>query len=439
MRYKPYNKYKPSGVNWLGCVPAHWDLNRLKDIITLVDIKVKADEKRSVPYLGMENVESWTGQLSRLEHIVPTGSVNEFNAEHTLFGKLRPYLAKAYNPNCCGLCSTEFMVMKSIEIDRHLLLYLLLDKGFIRLVDSSTYGAKMPRTSWGFLGNCVVPVAPKIEQKTIVTFLEKEMKKIDKSIKKNQKLIERLMEYRTALISHFVAGRLPTNDAVQAGINPHPKLRQTSIEWLGSVPEHWQIVPIKFVANVASGHTPSRTETQYWTNCNIPWISLTDSKHLKENNYISDTVCHINELGLAHSSARLLPPRSVVFSRDATVGLCAVTTKKMAVSQHFIAYICGPRLLPEYLLISLEAMRQNLKKISMGSTIVTIGMDDILSLMCPLPPYIEQQSIVHAAWKKTKKLNELVVKIQAAIERLLEYRSALVSAVVTGKIDVRNE
>ncbi len=122
MTCKPYPAYKPSGVQWLGDVPEHWGVKRLKMAAQLTDKKVEADEENPLPYIGMENIESWTGRLLPLNpDVVPTGTANAFKAGHTLFGKLRPYLAKACNPAFDGLCSTEFLVLNGIEFDRALL------------------------------------------------------------------------------------------------------------------------------------------------------------------------------------------------------------------------------------------------------------------------------------------------------------------------------
>ncbi|MFA7234693.1 MAG: hypothetical protein WC076_11345, partial [Terrimicrobiaceae bacterium] len=208
MKLPAYPRTKPSGVEWLGDVPAHWEVKRLKMAASLTDKKVEADEENPVPYIGMENIESWTGQLLPINpDVVPTGTANAFKAGHTLFGKLRPYLAKACNPDFDGLCSTELLVLNGIEFDRDSLRYALLSDGFIKLVDSSTYGSKMPRASWDFIGNCVLPIAPSAEQRSIAAFLDRETGRVDRLVAKKRELIERLKEKRTALISDCVTGK----------------------------------------------------------------------------------------------------------------------------------------------------------------------------------------------------------------------------------------
>ena len=205
----PNAKMKDSGIPWLGEVPEHWEVRRLKMSARLTDKKVEADEENSMSYIGMENIESWTGKLLALDaDFVPLGVAIRFSNRSTLFGKLRPYLAKACNPNFDGLCSSEFLVIDSDDFDKRALLYWLLTEGFIDLVNSSTYGSKMPRANWDFIGNCLLPVPPIIEQQAIVDFLDRETDKLDALITKNQQLIEKLTEYRTALITAATTGKI---------------------------------------------------------------------------------------------------------------------------------------------------------------------------------------------------------------------------------------
>jgi type I restriction enzyme S subunit len=155
--------------------------------------------------------------------------------------------------------------------------------------------------------------------------------------------------------------------------------------------------------------------------------------------YIAETAVSTTSDGLAHSSAHVLPAGTVVFSRDATIGLCAVIRAGMAVSQHFIGWVCSPRLQPEYLLFVLRSMSWELERRTMGATVRTIGMTDVRSLVTPIPPLNEQEGIVSHVLKQRSQIDELVAKVQEAIAHLRELRTALISAAVTGKIDVREE
>ena len=285
----------------------------------------------------------------------------------------------------------------------------------------------VPAIGEGEVREVHMPFPPFAEQRAVVNFLDRETARIDALIAKQETLIGLLEEKRTSLISH----------AVTKGLNPDAPMRDSGVEWLGEIPAHWEVERVKWVARMESGHTPDKKIDAYWNDGDIPWVSLGDTGQLKDQDYIRDTEYYTNQLGLRNSSARLLPPRSVIFSRDATIGLCAITELPMAVSQHFIAWICNDNLAPEYLLRVFDAMQGELVRLTMGATLRTIGMPDVKTLKTPVPPVPEQGQIVTFVRKETAAIIALIAKVNEAIAHLTEYRAALISAAVTGQIDVR--
>lgn len=211
----------------------------------------------------------------------------------------------------------------------------------------------------------------------------------------------------------------------------YPKYKDSGVKWLGEVPAHWDVRKMKWVAKMESGHTPNKKVPEYWENGNIPWVSLNDTGYLKEHNYISDTAYQVTELGIANSSAHLLPVRAVVFSRDATIGRCAITTRPMAVSQHFIAWICRDSMTPEYLLQVLRSMTQELDSLTTGATLKTIGMPEVRTLVTPVPPFGEQVAVTAFLNRETAKIDTLVAEQQRLIDLLKEKRQAVISHAVT--------
>jgi type I restriction enzyme S subunit len=267
-------------------------------------------------------------------------------------------------------------------------------------------------------------------QRTIATFLDRKTAAIDALIAKKERLIELLQEKRHALITQ----------AVTKGLDPSVPMKDSGVEWLGKIPADWEVSRIKFIAKLESGHTPDRSVPAYWTESNqIPWVSLNDTKRLAESDLIDDTTLHVNELGLANSSAHLLPAGVVVFTRDATIGKAAITTCPMAVSQHIIAWVCGPSVLPGYLLRVFYAMEEELGRFTMGATLRTIGMPDVKKLVTPVPPLAEQSLIVKHLEDAAARSAALIAAVGSQITALLEHRQALISAAVTGKIDIPGE
>jgi type I restriction enzyme S subunit len=302
---------------------------------------------------------------------------------------------------------------------------LLIDKGHYvkEQIAASGKGTIMSGLNSSIIKDIWIGLPDIVTQAAIVDFVQKKTEQIDRLIRLRRQQIGLLHEKRTAVIQQ----------AVTRGLNPSAPLKDSGLLWLGEVPKHWEVKRIKYAATVESGHTPSRSVEAYWQNCDIPWVSLNDSAYLRHHDYIEETFYAISSLGIANSSARILPPRAVVFSRDATVGLCAITTVPMAVSQHFIAYLCGPRLIPEFLLFVLRSMTRELEKLSMGATISTIGMDDVRNLATPIPPLDEQKQICAHIVRSIRQIDAAVAAYRDQLTLLAEYRAALIHECVTGQ------
>jgi len=417
-----YPKYKASGAEWLGEVPEHWEVKRLKAAARLTDRKVEADEENPVPYIGMENIESATGRLLPIDSdVVPTGTANAFQATHTLFGKLRPYLAKACNPDFDGLCSTELLVLKGLDVSREALLYVLLSDGFIKLVDSSTYGSKMPRASWDFIGTCAVPVAPTTEQHAIAAFLDRETARIDRLVAKKRELIERLKEKRTALISRTVTRGLPPAAARAAGLSENPPLKSSGVDWLGDIPAHWDIVPLRYgFNNLDSRRIPIAGEDRAQLEKTYPYYGASGII-----DYVDEFIFDETLILVAEDGANLL-------SRSTPLAFLA--SGKYWVNNH--AHILRPvRGDIRYWAALLQAF--DYTPLVTGAAQPKLTSDRLGSVRLPTPPPQEQAAIAEYLDAETTKLDALVAKVATAIERLQEYRTALITAAVTGKIDVR--
>lgn len=197
-----------SGISWLGNIPQYWKTKRLKFSVNLINEKVNTEEVE-LPYMGLENIDSWNGNKIETTEYSPEGIANVFRNGDVLFGKLRPYLAKVYLAQEKGCCTSEAIVLRSNEVVLPIFLqYYLLSEMFIEIVNSSTFGSKMPRASWEFIGSLALLLPPLPEQKLIVEYLNKELLKIDQLSEKVTTAIEKLKEYRTSLITSAVTGKI---------------------------------------------------------------------------------------------------------------------------------------------------------------------------------------------------------------------------------------
>lgn len=182
--------------------------------------------------------------------------------------------------------------------------------------------------------------------------------------------------------------------------------------WLADA--RWPTVPIRLVAKLGSGHTPSRSHPEYWEDCTIPWITLADVWQLRSGtqSVISTTKEMISPLGMANSAAAKHPAGTVILSRTASVGFSAIMGTAMATSQDFATWTCGPRLNPRFLLHTLRASAPDLRRVATGSTHKTIYMPDIEQLRIPLPPIEEQRRIADFLDAETARMTDLGSKLQ---------------------------
>lgn len=289
--------------------------------------------------------------------------------------------------------------------------------------------AAQPGLSVDSVSRLEVAVPPLTEQHAISTFLDRETAKIDALIAEQERLVALLSEKRQAVITH----------AVTKGLDPTVPMKDSGVEWIGEVPADWKVPPLRQLARLESGHTPSRQKPEWWRNCTIPWFTLSDIWQVREEGreVIHETSERVSELGLANSSARLLPEGTVMLSRTASVGFAAVMGQPMATSQDFANWVCGPDLSPSFLLRVFQAMTPEFERLKFGSTHNTIYMPDIAAFRCPAPPRPEQERIVAYLQDELNSIRTLRESSLQAIDLLRERRSALVSAAVTGRVDVR--
>ena len=200
----PNAKFKPSGVDWIGEIPEGWEVKRMKDVVELVSEKTNDN---SMPYIGLENIESWTARYISSDSTTE-GTNNIFHSGDVLFGKLRPYLAKGYLPQNNGICSTEFFVLRPHRnVHNKYVLYFILSHQVIDYLKNQVAGVKMPRTNWDSFSNLTIPLPNSAEQQSIASYLDEKCSEIDANIANLEKQIEKYKELKRALISEVVTGK----------------------------------------------------------------------------------------------------------------------------------------------------------------------------------------------------------------------------------------
>lgn len=420
-----YPSYKDSGVEWLGEVPEHWNVKRLKRSLQLLTEKT---ERREHP-VALENIEGWTGRFIATETEFQGEGV-AFDAGDILFGKLRPYLAKAYRAESSGEAVGDFHVLRPMEgTDSRFCQYQILNREFIDMVDGSTFGSKMPRASWEFVGGMQMTCPSLAEQAQIAAFLDRETAKIDELVTEQRRLMDLLKEKRQAVISH----------AVTRGLNRDAPIKPSGIDWLGDVPEHWELLPLKRIVSVPITDGPH--ETPQFIDEGVPFVSA-EAVSSGSINFSKVRAC-ISAEDNARYSLKYAPKLHDIYmvKSGATTGITAIVEDRtdFNIWSPLAAIRCNSGSIPHFVLNFMRS-RQFLEAITLYWSFGTqqnIGMGVIENLACTVPPMEEQVKIASYLRDELVKFDTLTTEAQRAIDLLQERRTALISAAVTGQIDVR--
>jgi len=424
------------GVFWYGKLPSDWRAKRLKFAVRLVSAKAAYGDS-DLPYMGLEHIESWTGRYLEDEEASPDGVVSHFEPGDVLFGKLRPYLAKVHLAQHRGVCSTEALVLRaSEELLPEYLRYFLVSPVTIENINSSTYGSKMPRAAWDFIGNQLQPLPPLEEQRKIAAFLDRKTAEIDTLIAKKRRLLDRLAEKRTALITH----------AVTKGLNPDAPMKDSGIEWLGEIPAHWEVMPVRRLAKpvknaIKVGPFGNQLVLSEMLAGDQDVLVFNQRSVLDKN--FSNNKHTISAEKFVELAAFEVFPRDLLISTRGTIGRCAVAPDSI---QKGVLHPCLMRIrldenyvLPEFLEFLVEdspiAIEQ-LRLASNSTTIDVIYSNTLKAVKVPIPPIEEQEQVISAIMQYNTEIDRISEKVKFAITSLQEYRSALITNAVTGQIKV---
>lgn len=445
-KYDSYPAYNPSGIEWLEEIPKHWEVKRLKYV---ADLNPKASEGRrlnsatEVSFVPMESVGEYGGlDLSLTKELGDVGDGYTYFADgDVLVAKITPCFENGKGSLAEGLVNgvafgtTELHVLRCrSELDRGFAFHLTLTDAFRKLGEAEMYGAGgQKRVPESFVTNLKHPIPPLPEQRAIAAFLDREIAKLDALVFKKERLIELLREKRNALISH----------AVTNGLDPDAPMKDSGVQWLGGIPAHWEAKRLKHtVSKIGSGKTPRGGAERY----EAEGVMLLRSQNVHFGGLILTDVAYIdtntdNEM----SGSRVQEGDVLLNITGASLGRSCVARLKNAdanVNQHVcILRTDQQRDEPEFLAYSMESnsLQDQIFNNENGVSRDALNFEQIGDLTFARPGIREQHAIAAFLDRETTKIDALVAKVEEAITRLKELRLALISAAVTGRIDVREE
>ena len=436
----PYPAYKPSGEPWLGDMPKHWDVRRLKHWVGIDDsvLPETTDPDFAFRYLEIGAVEA--GRLveeprpirfadapSRARRIVKSGD--------TIISTVRTYLKAVWFAGETGgdlICSTGFAVLTPHqETIPKFVSYVVQSDIFTDRVTAESVGIAYPAIGEGRFGSFEMCIPPLPEQRSIVRFLDHADEQIQRYIAAKERLIALLEEERQALV----------HEAVTRGLDPNVRLKVSGVEWLGDIPEHWEVRRIRSITEMRVSNVDKHTKEE-----EIP-VRLCNYTDVYKNEVIDQALEFMPATASPEEVEKFrLEEQDVLISKDSEtwddIGIPALVvepSEDLICGYHLAILRPREEITGSFLNLALRTQGAKVQFNIQARGVTRYGLthNSILSVQLPLPPHQEQQAIVDYLTEANEGINETVARSQHQIDLMSEYRTRLIADVVTGQLDVR--
>ena len=416
---------------WAAQVPEGWDSNWLKWSVDLSTKRPTEEEQEVLPYISNEDIASWTGKLLVEEPKPAEADSRMFYENDILFNKLRPYLAKVYHATFDGASSGELLCLRpSHAVEPRFLFYVLVSKGFIDTINAETFGAKMPRADWEIVGHQPLPLPPLDTQRRIARFLDEKTVRIDGLIEKKRALLDRLAEKRQALITR----------AITKGLNTDAPMKPSGIDWLGDIPAHWEVKRLRFLLNGGTLNGLYKTKEEFDPE-GIPFVQMGEAFRSPvfdggTEDCVSASKREVEKWGILNGDF-LIARRSIVFEGSGkSVLVSGLEEPHLFESSMIRIRPIHPQEYSDYLFFYFQSHigRETILSVTKRVTISGIDSQQLKSIHVPVPANSEARAIATVCDNCHRGIQSIEREVSASIQKLAEYRSALITAAVTGQL-----
>ncbi len=409
-----YDSYKDSGIDWLGEIPSHWELKKVKYLFLIGRGRVIAQtelvEEGIYPVYSSQTLNNGIlGFINTFDFDKPliTWTTDGANAG-TVFLRKGQF-------NCTNVCGT--LESTSNDLKEFIVYTLSYVAQYYKRPD--TNGAKIMNNE---MAEIILPLPPLHEQEAIARFLDDKCAKIDELVAIKEQQIDKLKELRQVKI----------HQAVTKGINPNVPLKDSGIEWIGEIPVHWEVKRIKSIATIYNGSTPNSSVSTYWDG-EVVWVT---PKDFNSEKYLLKSERNITEQGYRSCGTTLVPPGSIVLTTRAPIGKVMIAGTELCTNQGCKSLVLVNEVISEYIYSLLLISTSVLNSLGTGTTFMELSNVALKDFEIPIPPLSEQEEIVAYLDKVTKQIDQTINHYQNQIEKLKEYKQSLINAAVTGKIKV---
>ena len=409
---KKYENYKDSGLEWLGIVPEHWEVLPFKRGVSINngrDYKHVQSED-GYPVIGSGGQFAFASDYLYDGEVILLGRKGTIDKPRYFNGKFWTVDTMFYAiPN--QKCIAKYMYYQALTIP-------------FSLYSTDTALPSMTQTD---LGNHLMCFPPTSEQRTIASYLDQKVGKIDTLISEKEKMVEDLKAYRSSLIT----------ETVTKGLDKGVEMKDSGVEWIKKIPATWTTVLLKRCATIMTGGTPSTDIDRYWANPTFRWYTPSDFSD--DDVVLNDSSRKLDETAIKEYAAKLFPKNSVlVVGIGATLGKVGISLNECSSNQQINAIIFNSTVLPEYGAYYLLAGKEYIKSQSNAATLPILNQSTMGELQIVVPNIEEQKNIVGFINKKVSVIKEGIENLQIQISDLKSYNSSIITEEVTCKIDLRD-
>lgn len=416
-----YEQYKDSGIAWIGEIPEHWKIIPHK--------RIMRKKKIIKEYYAGENILSLTKKGVIIRDLEAGGKMpTTFNGYQILYpdNLLMCLFDIDVTPRCVGVIKNEGLSSPSYSqfvlnqlgytpFFDYLLRYMDDEKCLLHL--SKNLRNSLTEDDFGQIETIVPPTQ---EQQSIATYLDKKCSEIDELITLQEEMITKLQSYKQSVIT----------EAVTKGLNKNVPLKDSGIEWIGEIPEHWEVIKTKNAFKIISGATPKTDNMTYWDG-EIIWITPADYK--TEDRIIKSGKRNITLAGLNSCGTSIVPENSIIFSKRAPIGLVAINVVPLCTNQGCISCIPKSFVSSKYFYYLMSVLTEWFELFGSGTTFKELSTNNFANFSLSQPPLSEQQSIADYLDQKCSEIDKLISIKQQKIEKLKDYKKSLIFECVTGK------
>ena len=417
----PTRKMKPSGIPWIGDVPADWESRRFRRAGRFVKGKLPSNDNSNAEGLPIIGASEMNGKPPRT--FTTDSSCPQCEKDDVLIlwdGANAGFVAQGF----AGTLSST-VVKYRCEIPEtcpRYVFYLL--KYFETYFRNKVNGTTIPHMNPAFIDDCALLLPPTETQKKIAEFLDEKCAEIDTLIAVEEKMIAELKSYKQSVITEAVTRGVP------AAANAARPLKDSGIPWLGSVPAHWGICMIKRIFHVFSGTTPKSEISNYWDG---PFSWITPADYKTEDKYVFSGRKSLTREGLLSCGLTILPKGSIIFSKRAPIGAVAITKNELCTNQGCLSCVPKMALNEEYFYFAMSIFTEQFELLGAGTTFKEISLSDFADFLLPVPPKSEQSEISNYLNKKTEQINSVISIKQEKITTLQNYKKSIIFEYTTGK------